>query len=69
MGEFFIEQQVETIPTNSVVKKLGAQPSVFQQDNTSSIALGVNGEICISKQTCHINISYFYMTDKSRSGL
>ena len=42
--KLFIEQQVENLPLDSIVKKLGAKPSVLQQDNTSSIQLKVNGK-------------------------
>ena len=35
--KLFIEQQVLNLPIESVIKKMGAQPSVLQQDNTSSI--------------------------------
>ena len=63
----FIEQYVETIPTKSIIKKLGAQPSVLQQTNTSSIYLEVNSKKSSTKQIGHINIRYFYVTDKVRS--
>ena len=66
--KLFIEQQVENLPHDSIVKKLGAKPSVLQQDNTSSIRLEVNGKRSSTKRTRHINIRYFYVTDKVKSG-
>ena len=51
-----------------IIKKLGAKPSVIQQDNLSSIWLDTNGKISSTKRTRHINIRYFYITDKVRSG-
>ena len=66
--KLFIKQQVENLPLDSIVKKLGAKPSVLQQDNTSSIQLKVNGKRSSTKQTRHINIRYFYVTDKVKSG-
>ena len=66
--KLFVELQVETIQTDSTIKKLGAQPSMIQQDNTSSIRLEVNGKRYSTKRIRHINIRYFYVTDKVRSG-
>ena len=40
--KLFIEQQVQNLPHDSIIKKLGGKPSVLQQDNTSSIWLEVN---------------------------
>ena len=66
--KLFIEQQVVNLPTKSIIKKLGAQPSVLQQDNTSSIRLEANGKRSSTKRIRHINIRYFYVTDKVKSG-
>ena len=33
--KLFIEQQVQNLPIDSIVKKFGAKPSVLQQDNTT----------------------------------
>ena len=41
---------------------------MLQQDNTSSIWLEVNGKRSSTKRTRHLNIRYFYVTDKVRSG-
>ena len=35
--KLFIEQQVENLPLDSIIKKLGAKPSILQQDNNTSI--------------------------------
>ena len=40
--KIFIEQQVFNLPMKLIIKKLGLQPSVLQQDNTSSIKLAAN---------------------------
>ena len=57
----YIEQQVGNLPMKSIIKKLGSQPSVLQQDNASSIKLEANGKRCSMKKTQHINIRYFYI--------
>ena len=41
---------------------------MLQQDNTSSIRLESNGKRSSTKRTRHLNIRYFYVTDKVRSG-
>ena len=66
--KLFIEQQVVNLPIKSIVKKLGANPSVLQQDNTSSIRLESNGKRSSTKRTRRINIRFFYVTDKVKSG-
>ena len=40
---------------------------MLQQGNTISIYLEVNGKRFSTKRTRHINIKYFYVTDKVRS--
>ena len=42
--KLFIENQVANLPTKSIIEKLGAQPLVLHQDNTSSICLEANGK-------------------------
>ena len=66
--KLYIEQQVVNLPMKSIIKKLGSQPSVLQQDNTSSIKLEANRKRSSTKRTRHINIQYFYITDKIKSG-
>ena len=43
-AKLFVEQQVLNLPIKSIMKKLGSQPLVFQQDKTSSIRLEANGK-------------------------
>ena len=50
----------------SVLKNLGNN-HIIEQDNTSAIQLEQNGKQSITKQTCHINIRYFYVTYKFKS--
>ena len=66
--KLFIGQQVLNLPIEPVIKKLRAQPSVLQQDNTSSIRMEANGKRSSTKRTRHLNIRYFYVTNKVRSG-
>ena len=66
--KLFIEQQVVYLPIKLVIKKLGVKPSVLQQDNTGNICLEANGKRSSTKRTRHINIRYFYVTNKVRSG-
>ena len=47
----FVEQQVLNLPTESIIKKLGSQPSVLQQDNTNSIRLEANDKKSSTKRT------------------
>ena len=54
--KLYIEQQVVNLPMKSIIKRLGAQLSVLQQGNTSSIKLEANGKRSSTKRTRHINI-------------
>ena len=40
----------------------------LHQDNKSSIILEKNGKTSISKRTKHINIRYFFITDRVKNG-
>eukprot|EP00536_Pseudo-nitzschia_multiseries_P002311 jgi/Psemu1/5275/gm1.5275_g len=51
-------------PKNPVL----GEKSILYQDNTSSIKLETNGRSSSTKQTCHINIRYFMVTDRVKSG-
>ena len=64
----FFEQQVMNLHAKSIIRKLWAKPSVLQQDNNSSICLEANGKRSSTKRTWHINIRYFYVTNKIKSG-
>ena len=66
--KLFIKQQVVNLPVELIIKKLGAKPSVLQQDNTSSICFEANGKRSGMKRTRHIIIRYFYVTNKVKSG-
>ena len=63
----FVKQQFLNLSIKSIIKKLGTQPSVLQQDNTSSIWLEANRKRSSTKRTWHINVRYFYITDKIKS--
>ena len=55
--KLFLEQQAVQLPVKLIIKKLGAKPSVLQQDNTTrSIHLEENGKRSSTKRTRHINI-------------
>ena len=49
--KLFVEQQVLNLPIKLIIKKLGSQPSVLQQDNTSSIKLEANEKRFNTKRT------------------
>ena len=66
--KLFVEQKVLNLPIKLIIKKLRSQPSVLQQDNTSSIRLEANGKRFSTKRTRYINIRYLYITDKIKSG-
>ena len=60
----------ETKPSNDPrfkVRHLGDN-NILYQDNTSSIKLEKNGKLSSTKQTRHINIRYFMITDKIKRG-
>jgi hypothetical protein len=40
---------------------------VYQQDNQSAILLEKNGQQSSTKQTLHLNIRYFFVTDRIRA--
>jgi hypothetical protein len=46
----------------------GVKGNVLFQDNVSSILLEKNGKASSSKRTKHINIRYFFITDRVRKG-
>jgi hypothetical protein len=65
--QLFVEQQTKSLNNNSVLKKIGCDV-VIQQDNTSTIQLENNGQASSTKRTRHINIRYFYVTNKIKEG-
>jgi len=40
------------------------KPTKIYQDNMSTILLGKNGKASSGQGTCHINIRYFFVTDR-----
>ena len=66
---FFLHQMknVPNTPTNAMHKRLGKH-NMLQQDNTSAIQLERNGKRSCSKRTRHIDIRYFYVTDRLENG-
>jgi hypothetical protein len=65
--QLFAEQQTKIINDDSVLNKIGNEV-VIQQDNTSTIQLVNNGKQSSTKRTQHINIRYFYVASKIKSG-
>ena len=63
----FFESQVRSIDVNSQLKPLGSDITI-KQDNTSAIQLERNGRKSSSKRTKHINVRYFYITDRLKAG-
>ena len=63
----FFESQVRSIDMNSPLKPLGSDITI-EQDNTSAIQLERNGLKSSSKRTKHINVRYFYITDRLKAG-
>ena len=64
----FFESQVRSINVNSSLKPLGSEVTI-EQDNTSAIQLERNGWKSSSKRTNHINVQYFYITDRLKLGM
>ena len=52
---------------NSPLKPLGSDVTI-EQDTTSAIQLERNGWKSSSKRTKHINVQYFYITDRLKAG-
>ena len=46
----------------------GIKNSIVHQDNKSTILLAENGRASCSKRTRHINIRYFFITDRIKAG-
>jgi hypothetical protein len=65
--QLFVEQQIKSINSDSLLKKIGCE-TIIQQDNTSTIQLENNGQASSTKRTRHINIRYFYISSKIKDG-
>ena len=59
----FFESQVRYVDINYPLKPLGSDVTI-EQDNISVIQLERNGWKSSSKRTKHINVQYFYITDR-----
>ena len=62
----FFESQVQSVDTNYPLKPLGSDVTI-EQDNTSAIEIEKNGWESSSKRTKHINVRYFYITDRRKA--
>ena len=62
----FFESQVQSVNMNSPLKPLGSDVTI-KKDNTSAIQLERNGWKSSSKRTKHINVKYFYITDRLKA--
>lgn len=62
----FFKSQLELFNQDSKLKNLGKEISI-KQDNTSAIQLKCNRWKSSSKRTKHINVRYFYITDKLKN--
>ena len=65
--KYFSESQVQSVYMNSPSKPLGSDVTI-EQDNTSAIQQERNGWKSSSKRTKHINVRYFYITDRLKAG-
>ena len=65
--QLFVKDQVEKVGASSKLRLLGKE-TIIQQDNTSAIQLENNGKRSSTKRTRHINIRYFYVTDRIKDG-
>ena len=63
----YMKDQVKDYPADDPLKMLGTK-NLAEQDNTSTIKLAVNGRRSCGQRTRHINIRYFYITDKVNDG-
>lgn len=63
----FFEAQAECAAENSKLRKLG-KTNIIEQDNASAMLLEKNGKRSSTKRTKHINMRYFFITDRINSG-
>ena len=66
-AKYFFEAQAECIAENSKLKKLG-KTNIIEQDNTSALLLERNGKRSSTKRTKHMNVRYFFITDRINNG-
>jgi hypothetical protein len=65
--QLFVGEQIKLINEDSVLKKIGCDVAI-EQDYTSTIQLENNGLASSTRRTRHINIKYFCVTYKIKSG-
>lgn len=63
----FLAEQVRSLPLSSQLHSLGKE-TIIEQDNTSAIQLERNGWTSSSKRTKHINVRYFFVTNRLGDG-
>ena len=63
----FMMEQIKSLPLKSKLKTIGKE-NIIEQDNTSAIQLERNGWRSSSRRTKHINVRYFFVTDRLKSG-
>ena len=63
----FFESQVRSVDTNSQLKPLGSDVTI-EQEITNVIQLERNGWKLSNKRSKHINVQYFYITDRLKAG-
>ena len=51
-----------------IAQRVAVRRNVILQDNKSSILLENNGKASAGKQMRHINIRYFFITDREKKG-
>ena len=66
-ARYFFMEQAKNLPDTLELKDL-RNHNMIEQDSTSAIQLERNGKQSSTKQTRHINIRYFYVTDKIKEG-
>jgi hypothetical protein len=66
--QLFVEHQIKSINKDSILKKIGGDVVIGQDNSTSTIQLENNGKQSSTKRTRHINIRYFYITSKIKDG-
>ena len=65
-AQYLFQKQIKDLPDKLELKDL-ENNNIFEQNNTSSIQLEQNRKLSTTKRTCHINIRYFYVTDKVKN--
>ena len=63
------DAMLHIIWTNYFLQEQGfyVKSTILYQDNKSAMLLEKNGKTSSSKRTCHINIRYFFITDRIKN--